>query len=77
MSKIARYAAVHIPLSWRRSVSDATQTLTCSYSKQDWADDFADDDAASLPAQTVTSNRDGTKTVVSYRFNDDGKRVKV
>lgn len=47
------------------------------FSKQDWADDFADDDSTALPAQTVTSNKDGTKTVVSYRFNDDGKRVKV
>jgi translation initiation factor 3 subunit G len=25
----------------------------------------------------VTTNKDGTKTVVSYRFNDDGKKVKV
>lgn len=24
----------------------------------------------------MTTNKDGTKTVVSYRFNDDGKRVK-
>ena len=25
----------------------------------------------------MTTNKDGTKTVVSYRFNDDGKKVKV
>ncbi|KAG8531675.1 translation initiation factor eIF3 subunit g [Bacidia gigantensis] len=24
----------------------------------------------------ITTNKDGTKTVISYRFNDDGKRVK-
>ena len=24
----------------------------------------------------MTTNKDGTKTVISYRFNDDGKRVK-
>ena len=29
-----------------------------------------------LPPQQVTSNKDGTKTIVSYRFNDDGKKVK-
>ncbi|EEP77305.1 conserved hypothetical protein [Uncinocarpus reesii 1704] len=42
----------------------------------DWADDEEFDDAASLPAQQVISNKDGTKTVISYRFNDDGKKVK-
>ena len=34
------------------------------------------DDPTALPAPQVTSNKDGTKTVVSYRFNDDGKKVK-
>lgn len=29
-----------------------------------------------MPPQQVTTNKDGTKTVVSYRFNDDGKKVK-
>ena len=30
-----------------------------------------------LPPQQVTTNKDGTKTVVSYRFNDENKKVKV
>ena len=45
-------------------------------SRPDWADDEEFDDPTALPPQTVTTNKDGTKTVTSYRFNDDGKRVK-
>lgn len=45
--------------------------------RADWADDEEFDDPSALPAQQVTTNKDGTKTVVSYRFNDDGKKVKV
>ncbi|KAK4696867.1 translation initiation factor 3 subunit G, partial [Lecanoromycetidae sp. Uapishka_2] len=44
--------------------------------RPDWADDDEFDDPTALPPQTVSTNKDGTKTVVSYRFNDDGKRVK-
>ena len=29
-----------------------------------------------LPPSTTTTNKDGTKTVITYRFNDDGKKVK-
>ncbi|OKL62354.1 Eukaryotic translation initiation factor 3 subunit G [Talaromyces atroroseus] len=43
----------------------------------DWADDEEFDDPSALPAQQITTNKDGTKTIVSYRFNDDGKKVKV
>lgn len=46
-------------------------------SRADWADDEEFDDPSALPAQQVTTNKDGTKTIVSYRFNDDGKKVKV
>ncbi|MCJ1284505.1 translation initiation factor eIF3 subunit g [Xylographa opegraphella] len=45
-------------------------------SRPDWADDEEFDDSTALPPQTITTNKDGTKTIVSYRFNDDGKRVK-
>ncbi|KAL1967034.1 hypothetical protein VTN77DRAFT_3558 [Rasamsonia byssochlamydoides] len=45
--------------------------------RADWADDEEFEDPSALPAQQVTTNKDGTKTVVSYRFNDDGKKVKV
>ncbi|MCJ1251393.1 translation initiation factor eIF3 subunit g [Trapelia coarctata] len=44
--------------------------------RADWADDEEFDDPSSLPQQTVTTNKDGTKTITSYRFNEDGKRVK-
>ncbi|EEH38868.1 eukaryotic translation initiation factor 3 RNA-binding subunit [Paracoccidioides lutzii Pb01] len=44
--------------------------------RSDWADDEEFDDAQTLPAQQVITNKDGTKTVISYRFNDDGKKVK-
>ncbi|KAH8774899.1 putative eukaryotic translation initiation factor 3 subunit G [Hyaloscypha bicolor E] len=47
-------------------------------SRPDWADDEELDDTANdaLPPQTVTTNKDGTKTIISYRFNEDGKKVK-
>ncbi|KAF7588815.1 translation initiation factor eIF3 subunit g [Aspergillus hancockii] len=45
--------------------------------RADWADDEEFDDPSALPAQQVTTNKDGTKTVTSYRFNDEGKKVKV
>ncbi|MCJ1478556.1 translation initiation factor eIF3 subunit g [Lambiella insularis] len=44
--------------------------------RPDWADDEEFDDPSSLPPQTITTNKDGTKTITSYRFSDDGKRVK-
>jgi translation initiation factor 3 subunit G len=47
------------------------------YSNADWADDDEYDDPSALPATQITENKDGTKTVVSYRFNDDNKKVKV
>ncbi|KAJ5666178.1 uncharacterized protein N7477_008626 [Penicillium maclennaniae] len=45
--------------------------------RADWADDEEFDDPSALPAQQVITNKDGTKTVISYRFNDDNKKVKV
>ncbi|KAI9678270.1 MAG: translation initiation factor eIF3 subunit g [Caeruleum heppii] len=41
-----------------------------------WADDPDFDDPTALPPQQILSNKDGTKTIISYRFNDDGKKVK-
>jgi translation initiation factor 3 subunit G len=50
------------------------------YSRQDWADDEDLDDSniqtQELPPTTTTTNKDGTKTIVSYRLNDEGKKVK-
>ncbi|KAI9746208.1 MAG: translation initiation factor eIF3 subunit g [Claussenomyces sp. TS43310] len=46
-------------------------------SRPDWADDEELDDGANeLPPQQITTNKDGTKTIITYRFNDDGKKVK-
>ena len=57
----------------RKGAPPLTSTIP---SRPDWADDEEFDDPTALPPQTVTTNKDGTKTVVSYRFNDDGKRLK-
>ncbi|KAJ5407997.1 hypothetical protein N7509_001880 [Penicillium cosmopolitanum] len=51
--------------------------MSRSGNRADWADDEEFDDPSALPAQQVISNKDGTKTVISYRFNDDNKKVKV
>jgi len=48
-------------------------------SRPDWADDEELDDTTveqSLPADTITTNKDGTKTVITWRLNEDGKKVK-
>ncbi|CAZ79622.1 unnamed protein product [Tuber melanosporum] len=45
-------------------------------SRANWADDEEFDDPSVLPPQQVINNPDGTKTVVTYRFNDNGKKVK-
>jgi translation initiation factor 3 subunit G len=53
------------------------QVFSFFNSRADWADDEEFDDPSALPAQQVITNKDGTKTVISYRFNDDNKKVKV
>jgi len=42
----------------------------------DWAEDEDYDDSSALPPQEIISNPDGTKTIVTYRLNDEGKKVK-
>ncbi|KAA6414913.1 MAG: eukaryotic translation initiation factor 3 subunit G [Lasallia pustulata] len=44
--------------------------------RPDWADDEDFDDPNTLPAPQITVNKDGTKTIISYRFSDTGKKVK-
>ncbi|KAI5307299.1 DNA ligase (ATP) [Ascosphaera pollenicola] len=39
----------------------------------DWAED---EEFEELPAQQIINNKDGTKTMITYRFNDEGKKVK-
>jgi len=50
-------------------------------SRPDWADDVSDseqiNDPSVLPAPVITVNKDGTKTTISYRIDDQGRRVKV
>lgn len=42
-----------------------------------WADDEELDETSNeLPPTQTISNKDGTKTIISYRYNDDGKKVK-
>jgi translation initiation factor 3 subunit G len=71
MSKLEKYAFFENPIIYLGI------KLTDFYSRADWADDEEFDDPSALPAQQITTNKDGTKTIVSYRFNDDGKKVKV
>ncbi|KFH42933.1 Eukaryotic translation initiation factor 3 subunit G-like protein [Hapsidospora chrysogenum ATCC 11550] len=45
--------------------------------KHDWADDDDIDETTSeLPPTQTISNKDGTKTIISYRINEDGNKVK-
>ncbi|KIX02371.1 eukaryotic translation initiation factor 3 subunit G [Rhinocladiella mackenziei CBS 650.93] len=50
-------------------------------SRPDWADDVSDSeqisDPSAIPAPVTTVNKDGTKTTVSYRIDDQGRKVKV
>lgn len=43
--------------------------------RTDWAEEDDDLDVA-LPQQTVTKNKDGTETIISYRIGEDGKKYK-
>ena len=49
---------------------------TLSQNRTDWADDGEPDLAASLPAPQITTNKDGTETIVTFFINDEGKKVK-
>jgi len=43
---------------------------------RDWADDDEFEDSATLPADTRTKNKDGSETIVSWKLNDQGQKVK-
>ncbi|CAJ2512877.1 Uu.00g009960.m01.CDS01 [Anthostomella pinea] len=48
-----------------------------STKNRDWADDDEGDDVAiELPPPQTIQNKDGTKTTISYRLNDQGQKVK-
>ncbi|PNY27604.1 Eukaryotic translation initiation factor 3 subunit G [Tolypocladium capitatum] len=45
--------------------------------KHDWADDDdIEETTTDLPPPQTISNKDGTKTIIFYRYNDDGQKVK-
>ena len=44
---------------------------------RDWADDDdVDEPTVELPPPQTIANKDGTKTIISYRYNDQGQKVK-
>ncbi|OTB05493.1 hypothetical protein M426DRAFT_319757 [Hypoxylon sp. CI-4A] len=44
---------------------------------RDWADDDeADEVAVELPPPQTIQNKDGTKTTITYRYNENGQKVK-
>ena len=45
-------------------------------SRTDWAEDSEPDLATSVPPPQITKNKDGTETVVTVYFNEEGKKVK-
>ncbi|OAA40788.1 eukaryotic translation initiation factor 3, subunit 4 [Beauveria brongniartii RCEF 3172] len=45
--------------------------------KHDWADDDdIEETTTELPAPQTIANKDGTKTIITYRINDEGQKVK-
>lgn len=44
--------------------------------RTDWAEDDEPDLATSIPPPQISKNKDGTETVVTIFFNEDGKKVK-
>ncbi|KAF4454498.1 translation initiation factor 3 subunit G [Fusarium austroafricanum] len=45
--------------------------------KHDWADDDdIEEISTDLPEPQTISNKDGTKTIITFRYDDDGRKVK-
>ncbi|KAH7121260.1 eIF-3 RNA-binding subunit [Dendryphion nanum] len=44
--------------------------------RTDWAEE-EDEESLQLPQQTITKNKDGSETIVTYQIRDDGKKVKI
>ncbi|OAP59953.1 eukaryotic translation initiation factor 3 subunit G [Fonsecaea erecta] len=65
-------------MEWKESALTSDLEI---HSRPDWADDVSDseqiNDPSALPAPVTTVNKDGTRTTVFYRFNDQGQKVKV
>ncbi|KAF2662423.1 eIF-3 RNA-binding subunit [Lophiostoma macrostomum CBS 122681] len=43
--------------------------------RTDWAEE-EDEDSIQLPQQSITKNKDGTETIVTYSIREDGKKIK-
>lgn len=59
--------------------SARTQILT-NDSSREWAEDVSDNEAndpTALPAPSTVINKDGTKTTISFKIDDSGRRVKI
>lgn len=73
MSSLQKYA---VPKFSKYKLIECASTNSLCCRRSDWADDDEFDDPSALPAQTISQNKDGSKTIVSYCFNDDGQKVK-
>ncbi|KIW66570.1 eukaryotic translation initiation factor 3 subunit G [Phialophora macrospora] len=55
--------------------------MSKTVTRPDWADDVSDseqlNDPSALPAPVTTVDKNGIKTTILYRFNDQGQKVKV
>lgn len=51
------------------------QKLTTEYRRTDWAEE-EDEESLALPPPQVTKNKDGTETIISYRIDDAGRKIK-
>lgn len=44
--------------------------------RTDWAEEEDDDSPQQLPPTQITKNKDGTETIITYAFREDGKKIK-
>jgi translation initiation factor 3 subunit G len=43
---------------------------------RDWADDDEGEETVALPKDTITKNKDGTETIITYHINEKGQKIK-
>jgi translation initiation factor 3 subunit G len=53
-----------------------TNTTHRTKTTRDWADDEDVEEAVTLPKDTITKNKDGTETIITYHINDKGQKIK-
>jgi len=60
-----------------RLVPEQAETETTMDGKASWADDVeVEEERSPLPVPQVTQNEDGTKSVISFRFSEQGKLIR-